>query len=108
MSIENFTRTRSIAREHFGMLKNSENSIVVDRFHVYCKMCFMHPNGRKICRYKKTVSTGNLIAHLTEEHNIKSTQLSNQRANIKRFFHSYGQSEQSSKSSKITEKKRAK
>lgn len=93
MSIENSTRTRSVARDYFGMLKDSEKSIIVDRFHVYCKICFMHLDGQKICIYKKTVSTGNLITHLTEEHNIKSTHLSNQRVNIRRFFHSYGQSE---------------
>jgi len=32
----------------------------------------MHPDGRKIYRYKKTVSTGNLLSHLREEHNIKN------------------------------------
>lgn len=63
--IENSTRTQSVAREHFGMLKDNETNIIVDRYHVYCKMCFMHPDGRKICRYKKTVSTGNLLTYLT-------------------------------------------
>lgn len=58
--IENSTRTRSVARQHFGMLKHSEKNMIVDRCHVYCKMCFVHPDGRKICRYKKAVSTGNL------------------------------------------------
>lgn len=71
--IENSTRTRSIAREYFGLLKDSKKGIVVDNNHVYCKICFTHPNGRKIYRYKREVSTGNLLSHLREERNIKST-----------------------------------
>lgn len=73
VNIENSTRTRSVARKHFGVLKDSDKNVVIDRFHVYCKICFMHPDERKIYRYKNTgVSTGNLLAHLIEEHNIKS------------------------------------
>jgi len=103
INIEKSTRTRSIAREYFGMLKDNEKGIIVDKFHIYCKMCFMHPDGRKIYRYKKTVSTGNLLSHLREEHNIKSTHLSNEKINIRRFFESHRQSEQLDKS-KITDK----
>lgn len=106
VSIQSSTRTRSIAREYFGMLKDIKKGIVVDKYHVYCKMCFVHPNGRKIYRYKKAVSTGNLLSHLREEHNINSTHLSNEKINIRRFFESHRQSEQLGKSQKITDKKK--
>ncbi|XP_029162306.1 uncharacterized protein LOC114933895 isoform X1 [Nylanderia fulva] len=105
VNIENSSRTRSIAREYFGMLKDNEKGAFVDKCHVYCKICFMHPDGRKVYRYKKAVSTGNLLTHLREEHNIKTTHLSNERINIKRFFEPK-QSQQSSKSSKITDKQK--
>lgn len=106
VSIENTNRTRSVAREYFGMLKDSEKNIIVDKFHVYCKICFMHSDKRKIYRYKKTVSTGNLLAHLMEEHNIKSTYLS-EKGDIKRFFQSpRPRLSEQSKSLKTNEKKK--
>jgi hypothetical protein len=89
------------------MLKDNEKGIVVDK-HVYYKMCFMHPDDRKIYRYKKAVSTGNILTHLREEHNTKLTSLSNEKNNIRRFFQLHKQSQQSSKSLKITDKKRTK
>lgn len=106
VKLENSTRTRSLARQYFGMLEDNEKSLVVDKFHVYCKMCFTHPDGRKIHRYKKAVSTGNLLSHLSEEHNIKPICSSGERSNIKRFFQSCRQSPQLSKSLKSTEKKK--
>jgi len=46
----------------------------------------MHPDRQKIYKYKKAVSTGNLLSHLKD--NIKSTHLSNKRINIRGFFES--------------------
>jgi len=54
----------------------------------------MHSDGQKIYRYKNTVSNGNLFSHLRDEHNIKSTHLSNERISIRRFFESHRQFEQ--------------
>lgn len=88
------------------MLKDSKKDIVVDNGHVYCKISFAHPNGRKIYRYKRAVSTGNLLSHLRKEHNIILTHSSNEKNNIKKFFQSPKQSEQFFKSAKINERKK--
>lgn len=107
VKIENSTNTRSLARQYFGVLKDDEKNMVVDKFHVYCKVCFMHPDGRKIHRYKSTVSTGNLLLHLNEIHGIKPMNSSNERSNIRRFFQfSHGQPQQLPNSSQITKKKK--
>lgn len=68
-------------------------------------MCFAHPDGRKIHRYKTTVSTGNLLSHLSEEHNIKPT-CSVEKSTIKKFFQAYTQSPELSKSSKVTDNRK--
>jgi len=52
--------TRSIARKYFDMLKDNEKGIIVNKFHIYCKMCFMHPDGKFIDTKN---STGNLLSH---------------------------------------------
>ena len=71
---------------------------------VRCALCILMVE--KFIHTKKTVSTGNLLAHLREEHNIKSTLLSNERINIRRFFEPHKQFQQSSKFLKINNKKR--
>lgn len=64
----------------------------------------MH-SERKIHKYKKTVSSENLLSHLAVAHDIKSTSLSKERSD-RRFFQRHRQYQQSSKSLRITEKKK--
>lgn len=50
--------------KHFGCLKYNE---AVDSKHVYCIQCF---NNRRIKKYQRSTSTGNLSRHLKKHHNI--------------------------------------
>lgn len=84
VKIDNSIRTRSLAKKYFGVLEDSKKNIIIDKFHVYCKICFTHFE-RKIHKYKKTVSSGNLLSHLTVAHDIESTSLSKERSDIRRF-----------------------
>lgn len=54
--------------KHFGTLKYHET---VDRKHVYCIQCFMN---RKIKKYQRSTSTGNLSKHLRKYHRISLNQ----------------------------------
>lgn len=54
--------------KHFGTLKHSDG---VDRKHVYCIQCFMN---RKIKKYQRSTSTGNLSKHLKKHHRISLNQ----------------------------------
>lgn len=54
--------------KHFGTLKH-QNSI--DRKHVYCIQCFL---SRKIKKYQRSTSTGNLSKHLKKYHRISLNQ----------------------------------
>lgn len=50
--------------KHFGTLKHND---AVDRKHVYCIQCFI---DRKIKKYQRSTSTGNLSKHLKKHHSI--------------------------------------
>lgn len=54
--------------KHFGTLKHND---AIDRRHVYCIQCFIN---RKIKKYQRSTSTGNLGKHLKKHHNISLNQ----------------------------------
>lgn len=54
--------------KHFGWLKYNET---VDNKHVYCIQCF---NNKRIKKYQRSTSTGNLSRHLKKHHNISLNQ----------------------------------
>lgn len=53
---------------HFGAIKNDT---YVDQRHVYCIHCF---ENKKIKKYQKSTSTGNLSKHLKRQHSISLEQ----------------------------------
>lgn len=55
--------------KHFGTLKHNE---CIDRKHVYCIQCFLN---RKIKKYQRSTSTGNLSKHLKKYHRISLNQM---------------------------------
>lgn len=54
--------------KHFAWLKYNQ---IVDNNHVYCIQCF---NNRRIKKYQRSTSTGNLSRHLKKHHNISLSQ----------------------------------
>lgn len=54
--------------KHFGTLKHNNS---IDRKHVYCIQCFLN---RKIKKYQRSTSTGNLSKHLKKYHRISLNQ----------------------------------
>lgn len=54
--------------KHFGAIKHHD---AVDKKHVYCIHCFFN---RKIKKYQRSTSTGNLSKHLHKHHNISLNQ----------------------------------
>lgn len=53
---------------HFGAIKYHD---AVDKKHVYCTHCFFN---RRIKKYQKSTSTGNLSKHLRKQHSISLNQ----------------------------------
>lgn len=54
--------------KHFGTIKHHN---AVDKKHVYCKHCFYN---RRIKKYQRSTSTGNLSKHLRKQHSISLNQ----------------------------------
>lgn len=54
--------------KHFGAIKHNG---AVDKKHVYCIHCFYE---RKIKKYQRSTSTGNLSKHLRKQHHISLNQ----------------------------------
>lgn len=54
--------------KHFGAIKHGD---AVDKKHVYCTHCFFN---RRIKKYQRSTSTGNLSKHLRKQHNISLNQ----------------------------------
>lgn len=54
--------------KHFAAIKHRD---AVDKKHVYCIHCF---HNRRIKKYQRTTSTGNLSKHLRKQHNISLNQ----------------------------------
>lgn len=54
--------------KHFGAIKHGE---AVDKKHVYCTHCFFN---RRIKKYQRSTSTGNLSKHLRKQHSISLNQ----------------------------------
>lgn len=54
--------------KHFGTIKFHDT---VDKKHVYCTHCFYN---RKIKKYQRSTSTGNLSKHLRKQHSISLNQ----------------------------------
>lgn len=54
--------------KHFGAIKHHD---AVDKKHVYCTHCFFN---RRIKKYQRSTSTGNLSKHLRKQHSISLNQ----------------------------------
>lgn len=54
--------------KHFGTIKYHD---AVDKKHVYCTHCFAN---RRIKKYQRSTSTGNLSKHLRKQHNVSLNQ----------------------------------
>lgn len=54
--------------KHFGAIKYHD---AVDKKHVYCTHCFFN---RRIKKYQRSTSTGNLSKHLRKQHNVSLNQ----------------------------------
>lgn len=54
--------------KHFGTIKYHD---AIDKKHVYCTHCFAN---RRIKKYQRSTSTGNLSKHLRKQHNISLNQ----------------------------------
>lgn len=54
--------------KHFATIKYLD---AIDRKHVYCTHCFAN---RRIKKYQRSTSTGNLSKHLRKQHNISLNQ----------------------------------
>lgn len=54
--------------KHFGTIKYHD---AIDKKHVYCTHCFAN---RRIKKYQRSTSTGNLSKHLRKQHNVSLNQ----------------------------------
>lgn len=62
---------KSIAWEYFGLL-TEKDSIIIDEYHYYCRLCVEEKDDFQTTKYTKNTSTSILMAHLKNAHTSKN------------------------------------